>query len=79
MEPKLCNNWWFFTVKIYKHGYKNIKYVNSFKYNSFILKDVKDFYIKWKIMMWFFTENHAILVDEVTDEEIKNVGHQCDI
>jgi len=58
------------TVKTYKHGYKNIKCINSFKYNPSYTKRNKRLLYKMKNHDVIVTGKHGILVDEVTEEEI---------
>ena len=60
------------TVKTYKHGYKNIKLINSFKYNPAYTKRSKRLLYKMKDRDVIVTGKHGFLVDEVTTEEIEN-------
>ena len=60
------------TVKTYKHGYKNIKLINSFKYNPSYTRRNKRLLYKMKDHNVIVTGKHGILVDEVTSEEIQN-------
>ena len=59
------------TVKTYKHGYKNIKLINSFKYNPAYTKRSKRLLYKMKDHDVIVTGKHGFLVDEVTTEEIQ--------
>jgi hypothetical protein len=59
------------TVKTYKDGYKNIKYLKQFKYTH-IQKYETDYLYKYKNTDIIITGGHSILVDELTEEESIN-------
>ena len=57
-------------VKTYKHGYKKIKMIKSFIYNTTNITRLKRSMYKMKDHNIIVTGKHGILVDEVTEEEI---------
>jgi len=60
------------TVKTYKHGYKNIKLIDSFHYNPSYTKRNKRLLYKMIGYDVIVTGKHGILVDELTEQEIFN-------
>ena len=60
-------------VKTYKHGYKKIKMIKSFDYNTSNITRLKRCMYKMKDHNVIVTGKHGILVDEITTEEIKNI------
>lgn len=60
-------------VKTYKHGYKKIKMIKSFNYNTHNITRLKRCMYKMKDHNVIVTGKHGLLVDEVTEEEIKNI------
>ena len=60
-------------VKTYKHGYKKIKMIKSFHYNTSNITRLKRCMYKMKDHDIIVTGKHGLLVDEITTEEIKNI------
>ena len=60
------------TVKTYKHGYKNIKLIDSFHYNPSYTKRNKRLLYKMISYDVIVTGKHGFLVDELTEQEIFN-------
>jgi len=58
------------TVKTYKHGYKNIKLIDSFHYNPSYTKRNKRLLYKMIGYDVIVTGKHGFLVDELTEQEI---------
>jgi photosystem II stability/assembly factor-like uncharacterized protein len=61
------------TVKTYKHGYKKIKMIKSFNYNTYNITRLKRCVYRMKDHNVIVTGKHGLLVDELTEEEIKNI------
>ena len=61
------------TVKTYKHGYKKITYINSFIYNTKNITRLKRCMYKMKDHDVVVTGKHGILVDKLSETEIKNI------
>jgi hypothetical protein len=60
-------------VKTYKHGYKKIKMIKSFNYNTTNITRLKRCMYRMKEHNVMVTGKHGLLVDEITEEEIKNI------
>ena len=60
-------------VKTYKHGYKKIKLIKSFNYNTHNITRFKRCMYRMKDHNVIVTGKHGLLVDELTEEEIKNI------
>jgi hypothetical protein len=60
-------------VKTYKHGYKKIKLIKSFNYNTHNITRLKRCMYRMKDHNVIVTGKHGLLVDELTEEEIKNI------
>ena len=60
-------------VKTYKHGYKKIKMIKSFDYNTANITRLKRCMYKMKDHNIIVTGKHGILVDEINQSEIKNI------
>jgi len=61
------------TVKTYKHGYKKIKMIKSFNYHTYNITRLKRCVYRMKDHNVIVTGKHGLLVDELTEEEIKNI------
>jgi hypothetical protein len=61
------------TVKTYKHGYKKIKMIKSFNYNTYNITRLKRCVYRMKEHDIIVTGKHGLLVDELTQSEIKNI------
>ena len=59
-------------VKTYKCGYKPVKYIGSFDHTTFNKSNPLDAIYKMNNSDLIVTGGHSILVDELTEEEIKN-------
>ena len=60
-------------VKTYKHGYKKIKLIKSFIYNTTNITRLKRCMYKMIDHDVIVTGKHGLLVDELKEEEIKNI------
>jgi hypothetical protein len=60
-------------VKTYKHGYKKITMIKSFMYNTTNITRLKRCMYKMKDHDIIVTGKHGILVDELTEIEMKNI------
>jgi hypothetical protein len=60
-------------VKTYKYDYKKIKMIKSFDYNTTNITRLKRCVYKMKDRDIIVTGKHGILVDELTQSEIKNI------
>ena len=60
-------------VKTYKHGYKKIKMIKSFDYNTYNITRLKRCVYRMKDHNVIITGKHGLLVDELTQSEIKNI------
>ena len=61
------------TVKTYKHGYKKIKMIKSFQYNTHNITRLKRCMYKMIGHDVIVTGKHGILVDQLTETEIKSI------
>ena len=60
-------------VKTYKHGYKKIKMIKSFNYHTYNITRLKRCVYRMKDHNVIITGKHGLLIDELTQLEIKNI------
>jgi hypothetical protein len=56
-------------VKTYKHGYKKIKIIKSFKYKRWGKDNILNYLFRMKENGVILTAGHSLLVDELTEQE----------
>ena len=61
------------SVKTYKHGYKKIIMIKSFQYNTHNITRLKRCVYRMKDHNVIITGKHGLLIDELTQLEIKNI------